>query len=424
MTISVGNSYSKVEGMTSAQYKELRSILSYTEGDHFSRFGPVRKYLIDANGNFPTGLLGRILNLFPHTPCLPIRVRPKTTAEFIRKQGHVPYPDQIAAASSAYDHHRGIVSMPTGSGKSVVISLIIQNCGVRTLVIVPSVEIKKQLSADLKQTFGSLKNITVENIDSKALLTAKDYDCLIIDEAHHVASKTYQNLNKKSWGGIYYRYMLTATPFRTVADEQLLFEAIAGDVIYRLSYKDAVTRGYIVPIDAYVLTIPKTPNDYYSWPEVYRHLVVENNIRNEIIAELVTSLVSAGQSTLLLVKEVRHGELLAELIGLPFANGQDEESRVLIPAFSSGKLTGLIATEGICAEGVDTKACEWVIIAGLGKAKSSLMQKIGRSVRRFEGKESGKVVICYDPSHKFTKSHYQAQVKVLKEEYNVEVIKL
>jgi len=309
--------------------------------------------------------------------------------------------------------------MPTGSGKSVVISLIIQYLGVRTLIIVPTVELKRQLSIDLKNTFGSLKNITIENIDSTALQTASDYDCLIIDEAHHVAASTYQKLNKKVWSGIFYRFMLTATPFRNVADEQLLFEAIAGEVIYRLSYKDAVARGYIVPIDAYSIKVPPTPNDYYTWQEAYKNLVVQNTVRNQMIAELASNLDSAGQSTLILVKEIAHGERLAELTGIPFVNGQDEDSRAYIEQFNKGEICSLIGTTGVIGEGVDTKPCEYVIIAGLGKAKSAFMQQAGRCVRRYGNKESGKVILVNDGSHKFTKAHYAAQVKILKEEYGI-----
>jgi superfamily II DNA or RNA helicase len=107
------------------------------------------------------------------------------------------------------------------------------------------------------------------------------------------------------------------------------------------------------------------------------------------------------------------------MTGIPFANGQDEESRDFIRQFNSGGIKALIGTTGVLGEGVDTKPCEIVIIACLGKAKSAFMQQVGRAVRTYPGKESAKVVIIKDASHKFLSRHYAAQVAILKEEYGV-----
>ena len=109
---------------------------------------------------------------------------------------------------------------------------------------------------------------------------------------------------------------------------------------------------------------------------------------------------------------------------MPFANGQVEETRYYITLFNEKELPCLIGTTGILGEGVDTKPCEYVIVAGLGKAKSAFMQQIGRGVRVYPGKESCKIVIFRDTSHKFTLRHYREQCKVLKEEFGIVPLKL
>jgi superfamily II DNA or RNA helicase len=124
------------------------------------------------------------------------------------------------------------------------------------------------------------------------------------------------------------------------------------------------------------------------------------------------------------VKEVKHGYAIQEIFNAPFANGQDDITRAYIGAFNKGEVKGLIGTTGILGEGVDTKPCEYVIIAGLGKAKSAFMQQIGRAVRTYPGKESAKIILFRDASHRFTLRHYRAQAKILKEEYGVTPIKL
>jgi superfamily II DNA or RNA helicase len=329
-----------------------------------------------------------------------------------------PYPDQINAVNAALKHHRGTISMPTGTGKSLVIRLIIEALGLPTLVVVPTLEIKRQM----QYTLSGLKNVTVENIDSKALssLTTR-FSVLILDEAHHAAAKTYHRLNKHKWNGIYYRFMLSATPYRNDTEETLLFEAICGEVIYKLSYRDAIRRSYIAPVEAYYLEVPKQPTDAFSYREVYDQLVIHNETRNLMIGALLGRL---DKPTLCLVREVIHGKILSEMTGFPFVSGEDDESRDYIRQFNSGEIKTLIGTTGILGEGIDSRPAEYVVVAGLGKAKSAFQQQIGRGVRNYPGKDSAKVIIFRDKSHKYLIRHYNAQKKILFDEYGVIPVKL
>ena len=420
VTVLVGNSYSQIRGMSPGQETEIRKLLSYTTDAgqaYFSGGRQHRRYLIDKRGYFPTGLLHRLPDWEAMYQDMRLKPSSKPAIEF---KSLPPYPDQLKAVDVAVKVCRGTLSLPTGTGKSLVIALIASRLNVKTLVVVPSLEIKKQLQEAVK----ALKNVTIHNIDSPALAKAKDFDCLIIDEAHHTAAKTYQKLNKTAWTGIYYRYFLTGTAFRNNVEETLLFEAIAGEVIYKLDYKTAVTRGYIVPVEAYYLDIPKQPTDAYTYAEVYSQLVVNNEARNNAISALLLRLSLSQVPTLCLVKEVAHGKLLARLTGLPFVSGADDDSRGLIDEFNTGGIKSLIGTAGILGEGVDTKPAEFVVIAGLGKAKSQFMQQVGRGVRRFNGKESAKIIIIRDGSHKFTLRHFNAQKRILLDEYGARLVKL
>lgn len=314
--------------------------------------------------------------------------------------------------------------MPTGTGKSITMGLLIERLQVRTLVIVPNVELKRQLRDTFDSMFQDASNIVVENIDSPRLKDLTDFDCLILDEAHHAAASTYRKLNKTSWNNIYYRYFFSATFFRNQPEEELLFASVAGVLVYELTYADAVKQQMIVPVEAYYIEIPSTKNSYHTYAEVYSNLVVKNDMRNNIIALALARLNAAGLSSLCLVKEVAHGAKLEELTGVPFANGKDNDSRRHIQDFNSGKIKSLIGTEGIIGEGVDTKPCEYVIISGLGKAKSAFLQKVGRAVRTFPGKDSAKVIIIKDKSHRYTLRHFNAQVKILRDYYGVTPSKL
>jgi superfamily II DNA or RNA helicase len=177
-------------------------------------------------------------------------------------------------------------------------------------------------------------------------------------------------------------------------------------------------------MEAYYYEVPKKKTQGVKWAGVYAELVVNNDTRNDLIAALLTQLRLHNVSTLCLVKEIAHGEQLSKLANVHFANGQNEDSQDLITFFNQGKIRQLIGTTGIVGEGVDTKPAEFIIIAGLGKSKNQFMQQVGRGFRKFEGKESCKIIIFLDRSHKWTREHFKAQLKILEEEYGVIAQKL
>lgn len=446
ITITIGNSLSTVTNLPAAIEGRLKEELSYTEAPGAQFYGgghrPRSRPLIDRNGRFPTGLLIRALTLL-YNSGVPyvvndLRTRPEARQGlFDIRLGVSPYPEQEAAARAAQAASRGICSMPTGTGKSVVIALIIQKLQVPTLVVVPSLELKRQLSESLRECFGrdkvgKGKPIWVENVDAldpKKVLTG--YDAVILDEFHRSASATYRKLSTKAWVNVYYRLAATATPFRSQDHEQILLESVLSEVIYELDYRTAVAKGYICPLEFYSIELPKAKVvEGYTWAQVYSELVVNNDYRNDVIATTMVNAMLQGKSVLTLVKQIEHGEIIQAKIQekydlwVPFAKGEGDDKSEVIAEFSKGRIRGLIGTTGVVGEGVDTKAAEYVIIAGLGKSKNAFMQQCGRCVRRYGDKKTAKIVLFKDSSHKWTKAHFAAQKKYAYDEYGVKVIAL
>jgi superfamily II DNA or RNA helicase len=431
-TVLIGNSYSVIKCPSKELERDIQQFLSYTVGGssaHFSGFQPRKKSLVSKRGEFPTGLLTRLLaHLLEEDVKFDVvdtRSVPTYSINF-GYRGPKLRGYQIDAVKAFEQEGRGLISSSTGTGKSLIISGIIERMGLKTLIIVPNLELKKQLHETLLKVLTTMDNVVVENIDSNSLKNHKNFDLLIIDEAHHTASATYQKLNKTVWNGIYHRCFLTATPFRNDKEETLLFEAIAGDCVFEFDYWRGVTERAIVPVEAYYLDVERQQTNGYTYQQVYNELVVNNDHRNQLIGILLGRL--KDKSTLCLVKEIAHGQILSELTGFPFVNGQDAESREYIRQFNDQKVKVLIGTTGVIGEGIDTKPCEYVIIASPGKAKSQFMQQIGRAVRNFgsgaSAKESAKIIIFRDSSHKFLLRHYNAQKKILVDVYRTKPVKL
>lgn len=442
ITLKIDNSESQISGLSEAQLKQFRKVLSYSINPQAAFFSGGFKsnirYMIDKVGRFPTGLLYLVDQLIKQLHLIVDRKDIRRAPEprhgiFSLSLGITPYPEQEKAALACLQSPRGIIVAPTGLGKSVIIAMMIQKLQVNTIVVVPNLSLKQQLTQSLKHWFGEDKvgdksskaPIVVENVDGLSTKTPLEgYDCVIIDEFHHAAANTYRTLNKRCWTKIYHRYGLTATPFRSQESEKILLESVLSEEIYRVTYETAVQKGYIVPIEAYYIEIPKSISTSSGWFGVYSELVVNNEPRNKIIADLLNNLNSLGISTLCLVKEIKHGENIQNLVDVDFIKGENTDNRIKILEFNLREKVTMIGTTGVVGEGTDTKPCEYVIIAGLGKSKNAFMQQVGRAVRVYPGKESAKVILFYDRSHKWTEAHFKAQVKILREEYGVKPVKL
>lgn len=435
--ISIGNSYSQIIGLSPQDLTLVRAVLSYRIDPYTAQWIPDPanhiKYLCSLKGEFPTGLLHYVLGTckelgVPVETKLVEQTRPVVKVPnraFKARFKTVPYQHQIDAVNAAKAQPRTVLQIPTGGGKSMVCLMLLNELKLKTLIVVPSLILKGQLLRQIAAAFISTEGIVVENIDSPALKGKQsDFDMLIIDEAHHSASATYRLLNKTAWNGIRYRCCLTATPFRNNKEEQMLYEGLAGPVSYELTYAEAVKADCIVPVEAYYYDVPIKATSAITYRDAYDDLIVNNVPRNYMIADLLKKLKSEGKSVLCLVKEVKHGESLAILAGAPFAKGTDNYSRRFIQELADGNIKCLIATEGLVGEGCDTKAVEFVIIASSGKAKGAFLQKCGRAVRKFKDKVSAKVILFKDPSHKYMLRHFAECVKIIKEYYLTETIRL
>lgn len=440
--ITVGNSQCQIVGFDAKTFILLRKALSYiptSSKSYFSGRAYNRpKYLLDKRGSFPTGLLYLVKETLRKKSIkfttVDSRVAPVKTERFKAKFPHTPYLEQMAAALACYLYKRGIVVAPTGVGKSLIVAMIINKLQTKTIVVVPRLELKRQLIETLRGVFGEDKvgalkdkrDIVVENVDTLEGKQTPGYDCVIVDEFHHAGAATYQKLNKKAWGNIYYKFGLTATPFRSDANERLLLESVLSRVILRVKYQDAVDKGYIVPVEAYYIDLPKIKAKEDNWQTAYKNLIVNNKDLNSTIAALFSLL--KDQSVLCLVKEVKHGNNILDLLpadhSIVFANGQDGECQEFIKRFNAEEVKGLIGTVGVIGEGVDTKPAEWVLVAGGGKSKNAFMQWCGRGVRRHKQKESCKVILFRYNHNKWLKKHFAECVKYLRDEYGIEPVKL
>lgn len=468
--VYLDNSMCSIHGLSPDHFKKLRKILSYTDESFkgpaygsYNRFNRV-SYLINKKGEFPTGLyylVQEYLDKNRLSRCLEDKRKIPTTGvleglgdNMEDLLGYSPYPEQSEAADAAIRVSRGIIVAPTGVGKSLIAAEIVRKLKVPTLIVVPRLGLKTQLIADLTRAFGygwvgelgpkgeKRFEVTVENVDGldpKRL--ADGFDCVIIDEFHRSAAVTYRSLNNKAWKNIYFKFGLTATPFRNNAEEKLLLESVLSKVIYEVPYATAIEKGYITPMETFFYEIPplapktgrQKPKAAEKFLEVYKEQIVEREDRNLLIADLTESLLLQDASTLVLVKQIDHGERIQKILSdrghdVPFAKGDNKTDQIdnaeLVRGFNAREFPVLIGTVGVLGEGIDSRPAEYIILAGGGKSKSAFMQNLGRGFRKFKDKETAKIIMFNDTGHKWFREHFRRCMDYLKEEYGITPTKL
>lgn len=130
---------------------------------------------------------------------------------------------QIECLDILNKHNTGIVHMPTGSGKTVLACKLIAERRVNTLIIVNKISLLRQWVDRLKEylnidKIGELyanKSLITNIIDVASIKSLENTDILnnygmvIVDECHHLAAYSYENITNKI--NSYYFYGLTAT---------------------------------------------------------------------------------------------------------------------------------------------------------------------------------------------------------------------
>jgi superfamily II DNA or RNA helicase len=168
-----------------------------------------------------------------------------------------PYQEDALAAWLAADG-RGVVVLPTGAGKTVLALMAIEQLKLRTLVVVPTIELLYQWRDAAIERLGipkskvgvvgdgrrELRPITIITYASAAMPESPigGTGLLICDEAHHLPSPSYSAIPSRS--GAPYRLGITATPERSDgADETLA--ALLGPVVYQRMPAELSAEGHL-----------------------------------------------------------------------------------------------------------------------------------------------------------------------------------
>lgn len=179
---------------------------------------------------------------------------------------------QAAALDVWYEHdRRGVLQMPTGSGKTVVAIKAIEKLGIPTLVVVPTVDLLVQWREELETEFDvevgqlgggtqELGPVTVSTYDS-AYLRADDigdrFGLVVFDEVHHLGGEGFREIARFMTAPA--RMGLTAT-FERPDDAHEVISDLVGPKVYEISPEE-LAGDHLASYDIKRLSVELTPDE-------------------------------------------------------------------------------------------------------------------------------------------------------------------
>ena len=349
---------------------------------------------------------------------------------------------QQKATDALLRHENGVLSAPTGFGKTVIGAYLIGELKMRTLVIVPKTSLIDQWRARLAQfldveddrpplltksgrpskrkrpvigQIGGGKNAPSGIVDIATFqsLTTKDelgipqaksvvvdYDLVICDECHYGAAPNLELVMKSA--NARRVYGLSATPKRPDGLEGIVYMQ-CGPIRHKVDPKEqAAEQGFkriLLPRFTRIRLVDLEHGASYN--QVVDRLC-EHDARNALIIEDASSAVRSGRTPLVITRRKEHAAELAKCLQeagvetyVLTGGGTAREKRERIEGVrnAAGHPYAIVATGNYIGEGFDLPQLDTLLLASPYSWEGVITQYSGRLHRENEGKDD---VVVYD----------------------------
>jgi superfamily II DNA or RNA helicase len=335
---------------------------------------------------------------------------------------------------------RGIVVLPTGSGKTYVAVLAVMAVQRSTLVVAPTIDLVHQWYDVLSTAFGEKVGLVAGGYHEVEDLTVTTYDSahihmerfgdrwglLIFDECHHLPSPTY--LTAAEMAIAPFRLGLTATLERADGGERRLDDTL-GAVAYARGIKD-LAGDYLADYDVETVYVDLSDEEAAAYAEsrgLYKQFLSSQGInmaapdgwgqflmrssrspegRRAFLAYHEQKQISLASGAKLKVLEGMLREhardrtiiftndndtvyTISRTFLLPAITHQTDikERKEVLERFNSGAYPAIV-TSRVLNEGVDIPEARVAIILSGTASVREHVQRLGRILRRSEGKRA------------------------------------
>lgn len=335
---------------------------------------------------------------------------------------------------------RGVLVLPTGSGKTLAGIRAIAACNTPALIVVPTLDLLEQWKKQLEEAFSieigklgggekKILPITVSTYDSAyihAEILGNRFGLLVFDEVHHLPAAGYRSIAEFSAAPC--RLGLTATYEREDGLHTELNRLVGGKVYEKkvselagghlapytikrvaVALKDEEQREYDQNYSVFLDYLRKTgmimrgPQDFQKLvmksgrdPEARKALLARNAARDlafnsdSKIEKLREILEQHREDRVFIFTE--HNRLVHRISNIFFIPAityrtPSKERNSILEKFRTGSYRAVV-TSKVLDEGIDVPEANIGIIASGTGSKRAYIQRLGRILRKKEGKEA------------------------------------
>jgi len=314
--------------------------------------------------------------------------------------------DQGTVAAKIADSDDGVLSAPTGFGKTVLGAWIIGRRKTNTLVLVHRTALMEQWRQQLatflglkptdigvigggsKQVTGSIDVAMMQSLQRRGEVKdlVANYGQVIVDECHHVSAFTFERILRE----VKAKYVLglTATPIRKDGHHPIIFMQ-CGPIRERIHPRQAAAKR---PFEHNVLLRPtafslESSGEDLTVQQIYAALASDMPRNTQIIHD-VTSAVADGRCPLVLTERLQHLTILSDALRKEFKHvivlrggmgkKQRKASMTELNAIPDGESRVILATGRYIGEGFDDSRLDTLFLAMPISWRGTLQQYVGR----------------------------------------------
>ena len=307
-------------------------------------------------------------------------------------------------------HDKTLLVLPTGTGKTIVFAKVSEECvrrGKRVLILAHRGELLEQAADKIlsatglgcsvekaeQSCIGSWYRITVGSVQT--LMTekrlsrfSKDYfDNIIIDEAHHCISDSYQRiLNYFAEAQV---LGVTATPDRgDMKNLGQVFDSLA----YEYTLPKAIKEGYLSPIKAVTIPLKIDMTGVTTQAGDYKAADIDTALDpylEAIAGEMMNY--CKDRKTVVFLPLIKTSQKFRDILnskGFRAAevNGNSDDRAQVLADFDNG-VYNVLCNSMLLTEGWDCPSVDCVIVLRPTKVRSLYCQMVGRGTRLAPGKD-------------------------------------
>lgn len=363
---------------------------------------------------------------------------------------------QELAAQRLLANDHGILSAATAFGKTVVCSYLIAERKVNTLILLESTDLISQWEEELgrflvideeppeyqtktgrvkkrSSVIGTLKGgkDTLTGIVDIAMVGSlykkgkfherlNSYGMVIMDECHHAASTTAQEILKKV--NAKYVYGVSATPMRSDNLEKINY-MLLGPVRHRYT---ALERAEAQGIEHLVIPRYTRVVGTFSNKEINKayNCICSNEMRNKQILDDIHDCVKNGRTPVILTRFKEQARYLyeraknyADYVFVFYGDNTNKENELIrkqMKEVPEDRTLILIATGSKIGEGFDFPRLDTLMLAAPVSYEGRLEQYVGRLNRDYDGKVDVRVYDYVDSHIKVFDDMYLKRLRTYK----------